>query len=159
MSDEEIMTALREVVVAVERERGRIARDELGVGVTDMLACGYLATDGFRTPGQMARRLQITTASVTVLIDRLERQGHVCRLPHPTDRRKLLVGLTDTGQEKAQRVFDRFADALNECADDLTDDERQLVLRFLRQVTATLDVGPGLPVPRSEAVRCAPSPR
>src|SRR5690349_18424097 len=102
------MSALREVVLAVERERGRIAREELGVGVTDMMACGYLASHGFRTPSQIARRLQITTASVTVLIDRLERQGHVCRLPHPTDRRKLLVGLTDSGQEKAQRVFDRF---------------------------------------------------
>jgi DNA-binding MarR family transcriptional regulator len=146
------MTALREVVTAVERERSRIAREELGVGVTDLLACGYLASEGFRTPGQIARRLQITTASVTVLLDRLERQGHVCRLPHPTDRRKLLVGLTDPGQEKAKRVYDRFNDALNHCADDLSEDERQVVVRFLRRVTSTLDLGPGLPVPRAETV-------
>lgn len=146
------MTALREVVLAVERERGRIARDELGLGVTDLIACGYLATEGFRTPGQIARRLQITTASVTVLLDRLERQGHVCRLPHPTDRRKLLVGLTDAGQEKAQRVYERFSDALSACVEGLTDEERQVVVRFLSQVTRTLDIGPALPLPRAEIV-------
>jgi DNA-binding MarR family transcriptional regulator len=150
MPDDEIMTALREVVLAVERERGRIARDELGLGVTDLVACGFLATEGFQTPGQIARRLQITTASVTVLIDRLERQGHVCRLPHPTDRRKLLVGLTDDGQEKAQQVYEHFNEVLNACAEGMGDAEREVVVRFLQRVSSTLDLGPALPLPRAE---------
>lgn len=152
MSDDEIMAALREVVQAVERERGRIARDELGLGVTDLIACGFLATEGFQTPGQIARRLQITTASVTVLVDRLERQGHVCRLPHPTDRRKLLVGLTDAGQERAQQVYQHFNSVLDACAEGMSESEREVVVRFLRRVSSTLDLGPELPLPRVGSV-------
>jgi DNA-binding MarR family transcriptional regulator len=46
-------------------------------------------------------RLQVHPASVTNVVDRLERQGLVRRAPHPSDRRATLAELTDTGRELA----------------------------------------------------------
>jgi DNA-binding MarR family transcriptional regulator len=40
----------------------------------------------------------VTTGSMTSLLDTLERRGLVRRQPHPSDRRQLLVHLTDEGQ-------------------------------------------------------------
>ena len=46
------------------------------------------------SPTGIARRLIVTTASVTSLLDTLERRGLVERRPDPADRRRLLVAIT-----------------------------------------------------------------
>src|SRR6185436_17471860 len=62
------------------------------------LVLGILADFGAPLPpNKIAERLIISRASVTSLIDSLERRGYVRRAPHSTDRRMLLIELTDTG--------------------------------------------------------------
>ena len=46
-------------------------------------------------PSVIAERLIITTGSMTSMLDTLEKRGLVRRMPHPGDRRKLLVEVTD----------------------------------------------------------------
>ena len=52
-------------------------------------------------PNQIADRLIISRATVTGLIDTLERRGYVRRQPHQSDRRMLLIEPTDTGRQVA----------------------------------------------------------
>jgi len=67
------------------------------------LVLGILADVGAPLPpNQIAERLVISRASVTSLIDSLERRGYVRRLPHATDRRMLFIELTDAGRQVAQ---------------------------------------------------------
>jgi DNA-binding MarR family transcriptional regulator len=46
----------------------------------------------------MGERLQLHPTSVTNIVDRLEKDGLVRRLPHPTDRRTTLVEITEDGR-------------------------------------------------------------
>lgn len=46
----------------------------------------------------MGDRLQLHPTSVTNIVDRLQADGLVRRVPHPTDRRATLVEITDSGQ-------------------------------------------------------------
>jgi len=55
-------------------------------------------------PTVIAQRLLITTASMTPLLDTLEKRGLVRRLPHPNDRRKRLVDITPA----ARQIVDEF---------------------------------------------------
>ena len=48
--------------------------------------------------GKIGARLQVHPASVTNLIDGLERAGYVRREPHPTDRRTTLAQITERGR-------------------------------------------------------------
>ncbi|TNC24594.1 MarR family winged helix-turn-helix transcriptional regulator [Amycolatopsis alkalitolerans] len=48
----------------------------------------------------MGERLQLHPTSVTNIVDRLERDGLVKRVPHPTDRRTTLVEITDGGRAR-----------------------------------------------------------
>ena len=61
----------------------------------------YAALSGIRhgasSPGELARLWQVTPAVITGVIDRLERRDLVRREPHPDDRRRLRLALTDTG--------------------------------------------------------------
>ena len=48
--------------------------------------------------GKMGRRLQVHPTSVTSIVDRLERSGHVVRRPHPDDGRTVLAEITPAGR-------------------------------------------------------------
>lgn len=48
-------------------------------------------------PSVIAERLIITTGSMTSMLNTLERRGLVRRMPHPEDRRKLLISITPKG--------------------------------------------------------------
>lgn len=52
-------------------------------------------------PHKIAEHLIISRATVTGLIDSLERRGYVQRIPHQSDRRSLLVIPTDRGRQVA----------------------------------------------------------
>jgi DNA-binding MarR family transcriptional regulator len=86
-------------------------------------------------------RLQVHPTSVTSAVDRLEAQGLVRRLRHPTDRRAVLAELTDSGRGLAQdatRVLNEqvFAEVGLEPADLAT---LISVVRKLRQGAGDFD--------------------
>ncbi len=56
------------------------------------------------SPHEISDRLVVTRATITGLLDSLERRGYVQRKPHPSDRRMLLVEITDEGRRVADEV-------------------------------------------------------
>lgn len=68
-----------------------------------------LAVRGFRNGhppsiGDLAESLQIRHHSAVELVDRVQEQGLVQRVADPTDGRRQLVALTDTGQAKLEEL-------------------------------------------------------
>ena len=59
--------------------------------------------------GKMGDRLMLHPTSVTNIVDRLEKQGLVERIAHPTDRRTTLAAITPEGR----RVVDKATDAVS----------------------------------------------
>jgi DNA-binding MarR family transcriptional regulator len=92
------VSALREVILAGERYR-RAASNYLGLDIGGSQAVSYLYSHGPMGPGELGALLGYTTASVTALLDRLEKENLAHRRPHPTDRRRSIVELTDHGVE------------------------------------------------------------
>ena len=58
-----------------------------------------LALNGGRGQSDLARDLQLTSSASTALVDRLERQGVAERTRHPHDRRRIIVRLTERGEQ------------------------------------------------------------
>jgi DNA-binding MarR family transcriptional regulator len=57
---------------------------------------------GLRGPATIAdvrRRLNLTPSTLTSLADRVERDGYVERRRHPSDRRTVLLALTESGEK------------------------------------------------------------
>jgi len=61
------------------------------------------------TPSEIAARIAVpvTTATITSVLDTLERNGYIERRPHPSDRRRLLVHLTRDGRRAHAEVVPR----------------------------------------------------
>jgi DNA-binding MarR family transcriptional regulator len=60
------------------------------------------------TPSTLATKAGVSRATVTGLIDGLERDGLVVRLPDKIDRRKYSIKLTDAGQQKLDEVMPAY---------------------------------------------------
>jgi DNA-binding MarR family transcriptional regulator len=83
--------------------------------------------------GKMGQRLMIHPTSVTNIIDRLEQQGLVRRLPHPTDGRTTLAEITDEGRRLARKA----TRAVNEVAfgmDDLSPADLRHLMRIIKKL-------------------------
>ena len=83
--------------------------------------------------GKMGARLMIHPTSVTNIVDRLEAQGFMKRVAHPTDRRTTLAEITDDGR----RVVQEATKAVTEVAfamDGLTERELEQLIRLLRKL-------------------------
>jgi DNA-binding MarR family transcriptional regulator len=85
--------------------------------------------------GKMGQRLMIHPTSVTNIINRLEQQGLVRRLPHPTDGRTTLAELTDEGRRLAKRAT-KAVNAVEFGLGGLDDQDLQQLIRIIRKLRA-----------------------
>ena len=95
----------------------------------------------------IADRLLISTASMTSLLDTLERRGLVVRDPHPKDRRKILVRLTDPGYALVDAVLPIVHGAATEAFAALDEGEREVLVELLGRVQGRLADLAGRPFP------------
>lgn len=123
----------------VERKLAEVSRDYMQLNDTDMRALHFLIVSAnqklIATPGSIARHLDITTASTTKLLDRLERDGHITRSTHPTDRRALAIAVTAKTRAAAMATVGKQQARRFHAAARLTREERAVVIRFLRDMT------------------------
>jgi len=82
---------------------GRLLRP-LGVSAAGGLALGILRDHGTMPPSELGERLIVTRATVTGLLDSLERRGFVSRSANPADRRSLLIEVTPAGRALVQEL-------------------------------------------------------
>jgi DNA-binding MarR family transcriptional regulator len=109
-------------------------QSHLTVNPTDLEAMEHLLSSGPLGPSDLARRLQISTASTTTVVDRLVALGHVTREPHPTDRRAVLVVPTETSRRNAMSVLMPMILGVDAVLDRYTPEERSVITSYLAQV-------------------------
>lgn len=94
------------------------------------------------SPTVIAERLLVTTASVTSLLDTLERRGLVTRSPDPDDRRKVLVALTSHGRRAVDELLPQMVALQTAMVAGLSEARRRQLLESLaaiRDAVAALD--------------------
>ena len=95
-----VWAALHEFVIEHDRRRALRAALDLGPGKVEVL---IKLLDGPMTLRQIARAVEVDPPAATVGVDQLETRGLVHRTPHPDDKRRKLVHLTDAGRDAAER--------------------------------------------------------
>lgn len=102
------------------------------------------ASNGVLSMGELSERLMVTSGNVTGLIDLMEEDGLVERVPHPTDRRSTLIHMTARGETLFSRTVPAHQDWVHEIMADLTGDELRELHRLLGKVkTSALDLRVG----------------
>lgn len=124
------LEALRELVTTGARVNHVVAR-RAGISDTELVTLEHLAREQIG-PAEVARRLEVSTAAATGIVDRLVSRGHVERRPHAEDRRRTQLVLTESGRgEVVGHLLPMFI-ALDRLDRSFSEDERAVVERYLR---------------------------
>lgn len=103
-------------------------------------------------PSVIAERVLITTGSMTSLLDTLEKRGLIQRMPHPDDRRKLLVDITPD----AQAILDELLPSLHArehqvISSALSTKEQRELLHLIAKIQHAALHAQSTPAPRAHA--------
>ena len=105
-----------------------------GINPTDFGVLEALLHKGPLTVKQIGKKVLLTSGSMTVAVDRLEKRGLVERHNDATDRRARIIQLTPQGSEFIEHAFACHRDAMEEALKDFPEGERMLLLPLLRSL-------------------------
>lgn len=136
--EQDILTSLRRIIRAVSLySRQLLLRYDL---TAPQLTClRHLIRQGPRSAGELAAGISLSQATITGILDRLERKGLVERQRSREDRRRVLVALTPAGRDLATSVplplQERFARRLAR----LPESRRQHIDSALKEVVDLME--------------------
>lgn len=87
--------------------------------------------DGCSSPSKLAEKAGVSRATMTGLIDSLQRDRLVTRMVGPKDRRQTLVKLTAKGQAKLDQVMPEYYRRVQQLMSVLSDDEGKTLMQAL----------------------------
>lgn len=138
----DVLNMLRRYRAAETAMRAR-TRASMKMNETDLVALRFLLREQragrLVRPIDIARMLDISTASTTTLIDRLEKGGHARREPHPTDRRAGVVVPTVSSDDEVRQTLGAMHRRMLSLVDELSDKERGVITRFLAGMTSAIE--------------------
>ena len=135
---QEVALLLRRLTVELDAVGQRFATIH-GLGRTDVRALVAIMDATRRgealTAGSLGQAVELSSASVTALLDRLERVGHVRRVRDPEDRRRVGLEMTESAAAAGGQFFGGLNRDLIAAMAGFSDDELAVVRRFLEQMT------------------------
>ncbi|ROP63453.1 MarR family winged helix-turn-helix transcriptional regulator [Curtobacterium sp. ZW137] len=138
MPEDDIRARVQQVAVRQQRFERHLAR-ALDVDAMGLEAMDHLITSGPATPTELARRLEISTAAMTLVLNRLEGAGHVRRDRHPSDGRKLVVTAASSSSDRAYELVLPMIDGIEELVEGMDAAERATVQTFLDRLIRIYD--------------------
>ncbi|WP_328433087.1 MarR family winged helix-turn-helix transcriptional regulator [Streptomyces sp. NBC_00425] len=108
----------------------------MGLGMTEEKTLDLLEREGPFTAGEIVARTGLAPASVSGLVDRLERKGFVRRSRDHADGRRVIVEIERDRVASFGVLFADFVSGLEALYADYTDEQLDVILDFLRRSAA-----------------------
>lgn len=139
LATEAVMNTVRTADLLFDRI-ARLLRP-LGVSSAGGLVLGQLRDRGAMSPSELGEQLIVTRATVTGVVDSLERRGYVQRLRNPVDRRGVIVDLTPEGREVIAAIRTLVHRHERDWMGVLADDELTLFISLMHRIQDNVSTG------------------
>jgi DNA-binding MarR family transcriptional regulator len=151
---QEVAANLVLTATAFDTEIERSGREIADLSTSAFQALAILeGADEPLTGAAIAERMTVSSASMTSLIDTLERRGLVERQRHPTDRRKVLIHLSNEARTIVDRALPAVNATITATVADLPEKDRERLITSLTTIRARLDAMERQPVPTAKPRR------
>ncbi len=136
--DEELLVALRKVIRAIDLRSKQLSKD-VGLTGPQLLVMQNVG----KLPGIMVRQIadniNLSPATVTSILDRLETKSVVQRIRSTEDKRKVGVFLTDEGQRLLQDAPLPFQEHFTNRFSQLKEWEQSQMVATLQRIASMMD--------------------
>jgi len=134
----QIVQGLRRIVKALQTYSQDV-RSAYGLSGPQLWALKTLRREGRMTVGHLAAALAVHQSSISILLDRLEKRGHVRRIRRPPDRRIVLVELTSMGATTAADAPEAAQGRLLHALDAMSAQELHRIRRAVDRLVAAME--------------------
>ena len=155
---EGIVTRMHMLLRHLKQTRHATLADHYGLEDYEYATLHFLGgcgPDHRATPGEIAAWQQMSPSGITGRLDALEKRGFIRRLPSPTDRRKVIVELTEEGRQAWRSTFNPQTNEEVKVLAALDPDEREQLNGMLRRMMQVVDRPGLLNTPKSAESRDA----
>ncbi|WP_307726788.1 MarR family winged helix-turn-helix transcriptional regulator [Thalassolituus sp.] len=135
---EEVLIALRRIIRATDLHSRQLSKTA-GLTSPQLLVLQTLQRHEELTVGEIATKVSLSQATVTTIIDRLEKRNFVKRERGSTDKRKVYVYLTDDAHQALLDAPKPLQDSFVQQFQDLRDWEQSMILASLERVAYMMD--------------------
>lgn len=136
-----IIRSLRKILRKVNEHSRQLSR-EGDLSVTGLLCLRFIAayhTPRTLTSVEIARGIQLTTPTISRILERLERNGLISRTRSPNDRRKLFVKLTAKGKRRLANLPPPLQEGFLERLAKQPQKKQRQILEVLEEVVDLMD--------------------
>ena len=148
MSEIDLTAALTRLEAAMGSLRGRL-RERLSVSGSDLTVLQFVARAAAAERRvrvkDLVTHLDLTSPAVTGTVDRLERAGPLCRVPHPDDGRSRFIELTPETQRAYAAAMDSTNEHLHDLLSSFSERDRTRYVRVIDRVIEALEYGAPTP--------------
>lgn len=132
------LIALRRILRATEVYGRDLAR-AAGLTAVQFRVLQIVGERGLTTATEIARRMRVSQATITSLVDKLVRHGMVTREKSQADRRQINILITDRGRETISQAPDALQQRYVRRFEGMHDWEQAQLVASLERVAAMLD--------------------
>jgi len=133
-----MLVALRRVMRAIDLHSRRLQQSHGLTGPQAVIIGEVIGSQGL-TAGELARRVNLSQATVTDIVKRLEARGLLCRTRDIRDRRRVLITTTRAGQEIYANAPPLLQQTFVERFESLPDWEQSSLLSAMQRIAALMD--------------------
>jgi len=137
---DKVLVALRQIIRAIDLHSKKLER-ESGLTGPQLLVMKAIIQADPATAGQVAREVNLSQATVTSILDRLERKVYLCRERSNEDKRKVLIHLTEAGRVVLEQAPALMQENFILGFERLEEWEQSLILSSLQRVANMMKAG------------------
>ena len=135
---DEILVAIRQIIRAIDLHSKKLSK-EYGLTGPQLILMRAIQEMGNVTIKELSNQTNVSQATTTTIIDRLELNGYVQRVRSSSDRRKVHANLTEKGQELLNNAPPPLQDNFVKKFQNLEPWEQSLLLSSMQRVSAMMN--------------------
>ena len=136
--EEEILVALRKITRAIDLYSHQLSR-QYRLTAPQIGCLRHLFTHSEVTPGEVAKAMHLSQATITGILDRLEKRAFIERKRNLEDRRKVSIILTEKGKGIAKNAPSPLQETFARKLKELPEENRAVILTVLNQVISMME--------------------
>lgn len=137
---DKVLVALRQIIRAIDMHSKKLER-ESGLTGPQLLVMKVISQAEPVTAGQIARDVNLSQATVTAILDRLEKKAYLRRERSNEDKRKVWICLTEAGVQVFEQAPTLMQESFILGFGRLEEWEQNLILSSLQRVADMMQAG------------------
>ena len=133
-----VVLSLRKIIQVIDMNSKKLVK-RVGLTGPQLVILQEISRFEEVTAGEIARAVSLSQATVTGILDRMEKRGLIARQRSDSDKRRIMVRITETGKKILEEAPPLMQEAFVERFSNLQEWEQNMILSALQHLVVLMD--------------------